>query len=386
MLQGFSPLCITDRDKLREAAARRVGQAFRPGTQANQRSHILLFLAFTLHFGLQAFPAAAKTLLCFGEFLLRTYRAPGSVKNVLASARGFHLLRGFSTLGCDDTRLALFKRALPLTVRHTPAPAPPVTLALLERLCEKALQCGKLGLVFATFLSVLFFSVARASSLLPGTGARLDKTRCPTWGDVRAGWEGLLLQLKWGKNRQSLAEAFWIPLGALRGSRACPVSNLERLRGLWGRGNSSLPLFAWPGAGGRTGDTCFAHSAPGSTVAQALLGSAGPGGQGLYFTFFQERGGNFGFQQRSNVGGCETVGGLEERYSQLLRASARGQEQGRCALMSQLNKLWCMKFWMLVTLSPPRGSVVSRRLLCCYFKWTGLQQRLLFWIHCSSLV
>ena len=287
-----------------------MGQAFRPGTQANQRSHILLFLAFTLHFGLQAFPAAAKTLLCFGEFLLRSYRAPGSVTNVLASVRGFHLLRGFSTLGCDDTRLALFKRALPLTVRHTPAPAPPVTLALLERLCEKASQCGKLGLVFATFLSVLFFSVARASSLLPGTGARLDETRCPTWGDVRAGGEGLLLQLKWGKNRQSLAEAFWVPLGALRGSRACPVSNLGRLRRLWGRGNNSLPLFAWPGAGGaKQGKPVLLTLRLARQWLKLFLGQLGQADEGFTLHSFRRGAATLAFSNGATLDDVRQLGG-----------------------------------------------------------------------------
>ena len=215
-----------------KAARGRMRQAFRPSTRANQKSHILLFVAFALHFGLQDFPAAVGMLMAFGEYLLRSFRAPGLVTNVLASIRGFHLLRGFSTVGCDDFRLALFKRALPLTVRN--APAPPASLGLLERLCARAQRCGPLGLVFATFLSVLFFSLARASSLLPLANSGFDASRWPTWGDVRDREGALLLQLKWGKNRQNLAEAFWVPLGKLRESAACPVVNLGRLRALWG--------------------------------------------------------------------------------------------------------------------------------------------------------
>ena len=287
-----------------------MGQAFRPGTRANQRSHVLLFLAFTLHFGLQAFPAAARTLLCFGEFLLRSYRAPGSVTNVLASVRGFHLVKGFSTLGCDDVRMALFKRALPLTVRHAPAPAPPVTLALLERLCTRALQCGTLGAVFATFMSVLFFSVARASSLLPGAGGGIDSTRCPTWEDVRAGKGGLLLQLKWGKNRQSLAEAFWVPLREMKGSRACPVSNLSRLRGLWGKEVDSLPLFAWPTAGGdRQGKPVLLTLRLARQWLKLFLGQLGRASEGFTLHSFRRGAATLAFSNGANLEDVRKLGG-----------------------------------------------------------------------------
>ena len=86
----------------------RTGQAFRPGTVANRRSHVLLYAAFALLFGLQDFPATSHVLLLFGEFLLRTYRAPKAVTNALSSVRGFHLLHSLTTEGCDSYYLTLF--------------------------------------------------------------------------------------------------------------------------------------------------------------------------------------------------------------------------------------------------------------------------------------
>ena len=321
-------LFFTDGDRLRRAAADRMQQAFRPGTRANQKSHVLLFVAFALHFGLQDFPADTSTLLSFGEFLLRTYRAPGSVTNALSAVRGFHLFRGFSTSGCDDVRLALFKRALPLTVRHTPAPAPPVSLGLLERLCTRAMECGSMGAVFAAFISVLFFSVTRASSLVPLTSDRFDTTRWPTWGDVREREGGLLLRIKWGKCRQSTEEGFWVPLSRLRDSQACPVQNLDRLRARWGSVDSGVPLFAWPRVGGSS-----ARGGGSLTLRLArqwlglFLRGLGEGGRGLSLHSFRRGAATLAFTNGAELDDVRQLGGWKSdavtRYIPALEARKR---------------------------------------------------------------
>ena len=218
-------------------------QAFRPGTCANRRSDVLLFIAFALHFGLRDFPVEVSTLLCFAEFLVRSFRAPKSVINALASLKSFHLLQGFTTVAFNDTRVAHFRRALPLTMRHAPEPAWALLLALLNRLCQRAHNAGQAGLVVGTFLSVLLFSMARASSLLPSSAGRFDATLLPTLSDVREEGDGWLLLLKWGKTAQARAQQFWVPLLPVGGSPACPVTLLHNLRGsLRGRG-CDAPLF-----------------------------------------------------------------------------------------------------------------------------------------------
>ena len=69
----------------------RCGQAFRPWTRDNQHSHALLYVAFTIYFSFRDIPAAPKTLLCYAEFLLRSYRAAKSVTNALSSVRRLHI-------------------------------------------------------------------------------------------------------------------------------------------------------------------------------------------------------------------------------------------------------------------------------------------------------
>ena len=189
-------------------------------------------MAFALAFSLQDFPATARVLLLFGEFLLRTYRAPKAVTNALSSVRTFHLMHDLPTGGCDSFHLSLFRRALPLTVRHVPFQAPPLPFGLLEDLCAGAVRRGPLGLVFRALLVSVFFSMGRLSSFVPAGPGRFDASRLPVRGDLRHSGRGFELQIKWGKAQQDASDAFWVPLLPYRGSPACPVVALRALTGL----------------------------------------------------------------------------------------------------------------------------------------------------------
>ena len=133
------------------AARRRTASAFRPGTKANQRLHVLLYVAFSKFFQETDFPAAAGHLLRFAEFVLRSCRAHWSATNALASVRTFHLQCGFDVQAFADFRLVLWKRALPAMVRHVPWQAPPLPLGLLDRLCALATAIDVEGRVFSCF-------------------------------------------------------------------------------------------------------------------------------------------------------------------------------------------------------------------------------------------
>ena len=156
-----------------EAAAQRLGNAFRPGTMANNRSHVLLFAAFTSHFQLQDFPAAPRSLVLFGEFLLRSFRAPKSVTNAISAVRAFHLDVGLDVGAFGDRQLFLFRRSLPLTSRHVPTQAPPDALSGVGATVHRGQGGGGRGVGFrnsavrglflhgTTFLSGAHFSLHR---------------------------------------------------------------------------------------------------------------------------------------------------------------------------------------------------------------------------------
>ena len=221
---------------------------------ANHRSHILLFIAFALHFKVTDFPVGQTNLLSFGEFLLRTYTAPKSVLNVLSSVRRFHVELNLSPEVFDSLKFARWKRALFLTVRTCPMQALPLPFPLLERLVGLARALGGEGRAMAGFLTVAFHALARASTLLARSATSYDVTRLPTLADVTRMPSGFSLLLKWDKTHQVASQAFSVPLlRGGRGSTACPVRAVELLlQAAEGRGRDT-PLFAT--ASGRAGGT-----------------------------------------------------------------------------------------------------------------------------------
>ena len=236
---------------LRKAAHRR-HEAYRPGTRANVRSHVLIFVAFTNCFGFVDFPVAARTLLAFGEFLLRTYDAPKSVLNAFASLKHFHLDFNLDVSGFQHRSVQLWRRALPLTCRHSVSQAPALQLTLLEQLCSLGIRLGETGRIMAALLALLFATMARLSSFLSPSGRVFDSTRLPTFEDVRLRGGSWHIFIKWAKAHQDANMGYWVPLMPRMGSSACPVTRWLDLRSLAGGHNASGPLF-WSGGNGRGG-------------------------------------------------------------------------------------------------------------------------------------
>ena len=143
------------------------------------------------------------------------------------------------------TLLTLFVRALPLTLRHTPNPAPPCTLAQLKRLVAALDTMGLGGLVLKALCLTGFYGFARLSSLVP-PGLPFDSSRYPTLTDVQQAGKGLLLRIKFAKNAQDAAQWFAVPLLPLKCSPCCPVLALRRLCQLAQPAPPSTPLFRLP--------------------------------------------------------------------------------------------------------------------------------------------
>ena len=294
------------------AARRRRGQAFRPGTRANQCSHALLYVAFCIYFGFTDFPAATSTLLIFAEFLLRSYTATKSVTNALSSLHTFHRVHGFPSAGFLDFQLTLWRRALPLTSRNAPMPAPALTLPGLVTLCRLALQRGDKGLSFAALLATAFYWLARLSSLVLPAGGRPDPTRTPLLGDLVLEPTRALLLIKWGKTAQDAASAFWVPLPTVGGSPACPVALLAALRARLSNYGTQLPLFSYPSGqvGGRpiSFDVVSARS-----MLRLLLAQAGWQHQAFTFHSLRRGGCTLAFSSGAALSDLQLLGGWRSR-------------------------------------------------------------------------
>ena len=109
-----------------------------------------------------------------------------------------------------------------------------------------AASLGQEGRVFATLLSVTFFSMARISSLIPVSLLTFDATRLPTVADVCFEGDACFLTLKWAKNLQDTTQGFRVPLLPFTPQVACPVGNLRWLLARLCHLPLSSPLFSFP--------------------------------------------------------------------------------------------------------------------------------------------
>ena len=303
---------LTDTWRLQRAARRRRAAAFRPGTRANHDSHALLYIAFCIYFQRPDFPATVDGLLTFAEFLLRSFQAAKSVTNCLSSLKTFHLCHAFPTTAFEHPQLGLWKRALPLTLRHCPAPAPPMSFLLLDKLCARAARGGPRGRSFAALLATAFYSLARLSSLVPTTAGPVDASRVPLLGDLTWRGNGVDLLIKWGKAAQDSKDGFWVPLKAVPRSSACPVALLRDLVRLNASLSRDAPLFSFPqGPAGEAAGFFTEGSARG--FLRNLLAGEGMSPDGYTFHSLRRGGCSLAFEAGAALPDLQHLGGWRSR-------------------------------------------------------------------------
>ena len=272
-------------------------------------AHLRLYVAFCSHYRLRDVPADAHTLALFLEFLMRSFRAPKSALNTLASVRHLHLQLGATTAPFDHYNLCLSRRALTLSVRHVPSPAPPCNPATLRRLILASRQWGVRGLAFAAMCSIAFHTLARLSSLAP-PALPFDATRYPTCADVIHGVGYWLLSVKFAKCSQAAAQGFRVPLLASQDPVVCPVRLLRALLLAHGSLEPSDPLFVvQPGLRGRATAALMALTAPEARamLRRALDQTLGPG-SGFTFHSFRRGGATLAALRGASPGDVKALG------------------------------------------------------------------------------
>ena len=235
---------------LRQAAADRQTQAFRPGTRRNHFSHWRLYFAFCAHYNFEPLPASALYLSLFAEFLARSFSAPKSISNAVASLKHLHSTLRLPVCQFDDYRLSLMFRALPLTLRHSPRPAPACTWEQLRRLLQVCNSMGAQGAILGALCLTGFFALTRLSSLVP-PNLPFDPSRYPTLADLKPAAGGFLLRVKFAKNAQRSGDWFAVPILPSTDPSCCPVRALRALKHLRPSPPApDSPLFLWPAGPG----------------------------------------------------------------------------------------------------------------------------------------
>ena len=212
----------------------------RPGTRRNLYRQFKTFLAFCLYYRLQDFPVHIDHLCAYIEFLLLNFRSPSTVKSYISGVCTLYTWLGLDTAIFRSPELRQIWRGISLTCRHTPTPSYAIDVRDLRSLVA---ECGVLGVnavCFKAFLTLLYFTMVRASSFLPSAGSDFDSSRHLLWEDIHFNSSGLNLSLKWAKNLQTLTTPFVLPIFNNIDLTICPVHSLKALAYLEG---NTRPVF-----------------------------------------------------------------------------------------------------------------------------------------------
>ena len=215
----------------------------RPGSRRNQLNYFKTFLVFACYYDISIYQLDPQVICAYIEFLLHSYPCPGTVKNYVS---GLSVLCAW--LGLDREMFSSFQvkqmwRAVELTVRYKPTPAPPLDLYDLQVLIEASTILGAHQKCFISLITLLFFTMSRISTFLPRTESPFDSTRNLTVGDVQVTEYGLNIFIKWAKNVQQLRHAFVIPIYRCSNSVICPVLAFMTYMHVRGPGHLNAPLY-----------------------------------------------------------------------------------------------------------------------------------------------
>ena len=153
-------------------------RAFAKGTYSNLRTQFRCYLGFCIYFHRTPLPANIDTICGFAQFLSRSM-TPLSIKNYLSGVKMLHIFLGHEYPFSKDFHLHLTIRGIERTLLHVPRRAKPITPDILLAIQQHSHSFSSLQhTVFACGL-FLFFTMARAGSVLPIPGRLHNITFSP---------------------------------------------------------------------------------------------------------------------------------------------------------------------------------------------------------------
>ena len=159
----------------------------------------------------------------YAQFLSRSFKAVGSIRNYVAAVRLLHKLLEYTAVSCDAIELRLTLQGIARLSRHLARQAAPMTPELLLAMSERLDLSKPFDATIWCLFLFPFFAMARKSNLVPADKNSFDKDKQLVRGRVLEGKGCLLLFWSWAKNIQFGNRVHKIPLLEIPGSKLCPV-------------------------------------------------------------------------------------------------------------------------------------------------------------------
>jgi hypothetical protein len=164
---------------LREEARLLKSRAFADSTKASYRTHLLTYLRFCIHYGVEPVPATQNTIICYTAHLARSL-APVSVNIYMNIVRILHEEAGLQNPLALNYEFNMVKRGLRRVKGVPPRQKAPITIPILIKLHGDVDFCLNSEKAFWCAILIGFFGFLRKSSLFPlsvatESGKRLNR-------------------------------------------------------------------------------------------------------------------------------------------------------------------------------------------------------------------
>ena len=174
-------------------------------------------------------PADAETVSLFAQFLARSFKAPQSIMNYVASVKLWHTLLDFDISLFSSIEFKLTKRGLFRIMQHTVRQASPITPEILMSFRQKLNLSNPTDATFWALFLIAFFTMARKSNLVPDSVDKFDPEKQLSREKVLIGNGCLLVVWTWAKNIQNRDRTHKVPIIHIPGSPLCPVEAYQNM-------------------------------------------------------------------------------------------------------------------------------------------------------------
>lgn len=223
--------------------------AFATGTSANLRTQWRAYFLFCAFFHFNPMPSTLEVISLFAQFLSRTFRSIGAIRNYLHGLKVLHLSGGLEFPHLDRFELKLLLKGIAKLNPQTPRQPLPITPPVLIRIFRVLDLSLPLHATLWCCFVLSFFLFARKSNMVPPSRVSFDGRKHLRRGDVLKCQAGLLVYFKWSKTIQHGERRLLIPLAAKSDSFLCPKKAFDNMCRVVPAGKAA-PAFLVPGESG----------------------------------------------------------------------------------------------------------------------------------------
>lgn len=209
-------------------AAQRQDQAWAPGTIANYRSAITIYLQFCFAMGMCPSAPHYYHICAHLEFLTKDTPSPHTIANHSSHIRTYLRKVGVSTSELDHQRVKWAMVAISRNKEYTPRIKLAFPAADLQRMIA-ALPTTPQGNLIRTSILLMFYAALRQSEVLAPSAPAFDPKKHLTRGDVIIEEDSAVVTTKHAKNMQSVYHTMTVRLQASTNPLLCVVAALQAM-------------------------------------------------------------------------------------------------------------------------------------------------------------